>query len=508
MPWQEIAIAFVIALSVAASLLATRYQESLGPDEAYLWYGVLRLRHGEVPQRDFRSYEPGRYLWCGFFSLAFGPGLGVVRFATHAFYGLCLGAALVTLRGMGLSWLDVSLTALLLGAWAHPMHKLYEPGLLFLGFSSGAWVALSPSPLTAAIAGGTVGLALLFGFNYFLYLGAGLVLVFLTASLTPMALPLELFGWAMLGGALGLLPFAAFSAVPGFLHAFIERRITSILARGASNLPLAVPWPWRPAPHQMQNEPRIRQLAYGLLFVLLPAAPILTLIAVWVWHPVLSARLVGVIAAATLGAVGWHHAFSRADRSHLAQSMAPLLLMAALAITSFLGLTLLLAGSIALNLTLHPQVLRRRRPQNFKLIQLGRLRIWLPAPLHRIVNRAVELSEKHLAHGGSLLALPSLVALYPILGRRAPVYDIYSVFPASLAEQERMLASIAQADVRVAFIGDAPLDGREELRFSNTHPLVWRHLVTNMERVEELKGGVHVFRERTAPTDGAPSTSV
>ena len=108
---------------------------------------------------------------------------------------------------------------------------------------------------------------------------------------------------------------------------------------------------------------------------------------------------------------------------------------------------------------------------------------------------SLDLSRRHLAHGGSLLALPNLPWLYAILGRRAPIYDIYAIFPASEAEQDRMLTSISQADVRVAFIANAPTDGREELRFSNTHPLVWRYIVATMEQVEVLPGSVHVFRE-------------
>jgi hypothetical protein len=508
MPWQDVAMALIIALCVAASLLATRYQESLGPDEAYLWYGVLRLFQGEVPQRDFRSYEPGRYLWCALFALILGRGLWPVRLATHVFYGLCLGAALATLRYVGLSWLDVLLVAVLLGAWAHPMHKLYEPGLMLVGFSASAWLVLDPSPLTAAVAGASVGIALLFGFNHFLYRGAALVLLFVTAlGLSSITLPFELFAWAFLGGVLGALPFAAFSLAPGFLRAFIERRITSILKRGATNLPMPMPWPWRPAPLQLQSENRVRQLAYGALFVMLPAAPALALIAHWVWDPAVSDRSLAAIAAASLAAVGWHHAYSRASTAHLAQSIAPLLIMVSLFLTSSLALAIMVVGSVALTWTLHPQVQRRRAPQRFMPLQLDGLRIWVRALEHRIVQRAAELSEHHLAHGGSLLAQPSLIALYAIFGRRAPVYDIYSVFPASLAEQERMLASIAKADVRVAFVSDAPLDGRDELRFSNTHPLVWRHLLATMEKVQELPGAVHVFCERTAPIAGA-STSL
>lgn len=39
-----------------------------------------------------------------------------------------------------------------------------------------------------------------------------------------------------------------------------------------------------------------------------------------------------------------------------------------------------------------------------------------------------------------------------------------------------MLREIDDGHVRVALVNDFPLDGRDDLRFSQTHPLVWSRL--------------------------------
>ena len=72
-------------------------------DEGYLWYGVLRTLEGEVPLRDFQSYEPGRYYWCVAWSSLFGSGILGVRVALAIFQaiGLIAGITDATATGAG-----------------------------------------------------------------------------------------------------------------------------------------------------------------------------------------------------------------------------------------------------------------------------------------------------------------------------------------------------------------------------------------------------------------------
>lgn len=506
MLWPDAVACAALAALVAGLLLFVRLREVLGTDEAYLWYGVLRLLEGRLPHRDFRSYEPGRYVWCAAWALPFGRGLAVVRAATHGFYATGLTAVLMGLRSLGFDWIEVALSAVLLGTWAHPQHKLFEPALLMFGFSSSVWLLTTADPAAAMAAGATVGGALFFGFNYFLYLGAAHALLWLVASTTGLGpLPWSLLTSVGFGVVLGFAPFVFLLGVPGFAAAFFERRVRSILQRGSSNLPLPIPWPWRVPPPQLGGLGPLRQHAFQYLFLALLTGPPTTLLAMLAIDPTASRAWAGVAAAATLGTIAWHHAFSRADPPHLAQSIAPLLLLV-ISLSALSppiqawSLVVLIAASLATTWTMHPLVQRRAAPAQFSTLLANGFRIWSPINQCRVVECAAELSRLELGDGGTLVALPTLVALYPILDRVSPIYDTFSVFPASEPEQVRMIESMSRSDVRLAFISNGMLDGREALRFSATHPRVWEYLHAAMQPVSGLglPPDLHVFRRRSA----------
>jgi len=464
-----------------------------GADEGYIWYGVLRTLEGQVPLRDFRSYEPGRYYWSAMFLAVVGGGLTPLRAAVHAFFLVGLACASLALRLSGHGWDAVVASALLLAAWAHPAYKLFEPALLLIAVLAGTAVLIDPSLQTLMAAGFVAGLSACIGVNYGLYNGLGLagLVVLSAATSSPIGLVVSLAAFTA-GAALGAAPLVIFfTAARGTLSVFIERRIRAVARRGSTNLPLPIPWPWAGAPPSLLGYSPPGQRFIRLYFILLPLFSG-TVIA---WAVASSrAALAGqevIVACAFVGAAGCHHAFSRADVEHLSQSMPPLLvgLVALLGhwplgwpvLAIFLGW-----GTMTTVLQVHPRLGRHRPADAVVRRRVNGSAVTL-TPQDASIIHTVERAIAQCAGGAvdaSIVAVPTLVWVYPVLGRSSPTYDTYCVYPATRDDQRTMVRQIEQGNVALVFVDNQPIDGRDDLRFARTHPEVWRFLERTFERME------------------------
>jgi hypothetical protein len=102
-------------------------------DEGFLWYGVLRARLGEVPLRDFQSYDPGRYYWGAAWSLVFGQGILGLRASLAVVQGLGLLFGLLVCRRLTGNVVSLTACAAILALWMFPRHKLFEPAMAMGG---------------------------------------------------------------------------------------------------------------------------------------------------------------------------------------------------------------------------------------------------------------------------------------------------------------------------------------------------------------------------------------
>jgi hypothetical protein len=82
------------------------------------------------------------------------------------------------------------------------------------------------------------------------------------------------------------------------------------------------------------------------------------------------------------------------------------------------------------------------------------------------------------------------------------MWEIYALFPRSEAFQRAEIERIEAARPAFALIFDHPLDGKEELRFRNTHRLIYEFILASFEPISGPPGSPYqIFRAR----EGGPA---
>jgi hypothetical protein len=493
---------FLAVLALVLTFGLFLYQRRLDfyvAEEGFLWYGAIGAAHGEVPFRDFYSYDPGRYYWAAAGAELLGDGLLALRLSAAVFQALGLFCGLwAAWRLTHRRWL-LALVGLLLLVWMEPRNRLFEPAIAMAGVAAAVALLEKPTLRRHFAAGALVGLGLFFGKNHGLYLAvAFLLLILLLRWRWPApgepGLPRRLGAW-VLGGVAGTSPLLLMLAfVPGFFGAYVDS-IRFFLEAGQTNFPLPIPWPWRVDFAGQTPFEAARDLAEGVGFLLFPLfLAAATLVILLTRRSELRSRAL-LVGSGALSLVYLHYAFSRADIVHLAPSLHPVLLgLAALPgllrgrkrIAAGLALGIVLAAVTAFGIvpttpwykeaTLHPY-----RPY---MVAGDELRL-----LPRTVNLLswVERKAERIPPNERLLLVPNLTGLYPVLGRRSPAWDIYPIWPASPRLDRRMLDEIRAKDVRWVILDDYAVDGRDELRFEHTHPQVASYIEAEFERAEKWR---------------------
>ena len=61
------------------------------------------------------------------------------------------------------------------------------------------------------------------------------------------------------------------------------------------------------------------------------------------------------------------------------------------------------------------------------------------------------------------------------------MWEIYALFPRPQAFEQAEIERIKIVKPGFALVFDLPLDGRDELRFRNTHPLIHQYILDNFQ---------------------------
>ncbi|WP_266183651.1 hypothetical protein [Dyella humicola] len=459
-------------------------------DEGYLWYGVQRVMAGEVPIRDFQAYDPGRYYWSALLMRITGAeGIVALRYTLAVLQAGSLAAAL--------GWLAATCTkrgntfylvvcALTLVAWMVPRHKSFDISIsIALVCVLACWVR-RPVGFNYFLAGLMVGLAAYVGRNHGMY-GA----VASSGVFFYLALRCEDWGrWRrgllmfVLGGFAGYLPMlATMFLARGFTPALIDN-VRFLFEIKATNLPLPVPWPWRSRFGIVSITDSLRDLVVGLFFVSILVYGCLStayvLVSRWNRRPVKP-----LLVACAFCAIPYaHYAFSRADTSHLAQGIFPTLIgMLVLAgIASPWPRALIAAPLCALSLFVTAPMhsgWQCMGARNCTLLVVGSDRIRVDRGTTSDVLTLRKLQSDFAPDGQSFFVMPFLPGAYALLGAKAPTWEIFTAWHRDEAFQKAEIAQLKAAKPAFVLIQETSLDGRDELRYKTTHPLIERYVRDN-----------------------------
>lgn len=468
-------VAALLGLAVICAGVQAQFRIA---DDGLLWYGAQRTLGGDIPLRDFWSYDPFRYYWCAAgMALLHDQGYVVLGIVTALFGALSLwiAARLVFRDGATASWwvfLPVIATFIL---WMVPRAKLFDIGASVMLVAALTGMLQAPTRQRCFLAGLVLGLVTIIGRNHGLYGAcadlAGLVFVCWVERSGRFGT--SLLYWA-LGGLLAYSPMLlAMALVPGF-WAHFWASIQVYFELGTTNAVIPIPWPWKLPHHAMSGMKLLRRELLGMSLLALPLFGVLiTGYCVWAVRRRRTTIDPRLVSAALLSIPYTHHAFAHAGLGHMAQAVHPMLIGVSILIVS---LPLMRAAILAALLCLFSIVLLVQEQPAYQLWRddslvstaVGGDHLALPRGTVREVTAVTDMTARYLPAGSEMVAEPMLTGAYAIAQRRAAVWDVYASAPADATVQGWEINRIQEEHPGLVILAPA---------YRRTHPLVYRFIV-------------------------------
>lgn len=523
-------IAIGAVLLVAALRFWSELHTGLGlSDEGHLWYATLRTRAGEIPIHDFRSYDPARYWWLATFSRIWGEGIVGVRAGSALFALLGLGLGMLAARRgvKNPAWLFA--LGALSAVWMFPQHKLFEHGLVLAALWAGVCFLERPTREAHLGAGIFVGIAACFGRNHGLYLLVAFLLLVLFARIAeasvgsgqtigaknPLSIrppaplrqrppyPVQTVSLFVAGALVGYLPVLAhILLVDGFAHSFWE----SVL-HGTGVLSKAVPWFWTYPYTRTAWLENFSGFLLGLAFLVVPLFYLgvgASIAARLRSDPQDASRIRLLAVCVAVGGPYLHHAFGRADASHLAQAIHPFLISSvSLALwgvertresgpdrkrmtSTLVGASVLLAyvgaTTCVVFLTrsdLGERILSRSATPVAYEVRGDLLR--LSTRERDYLQWVRDFVEQNVRPDENIYIGPYRAGLYAVLDRPSPVWETFFQWPVTDERQRAMIRDFDRNRVDWAIVYTYAVDGKIERDPAHTMPLVWEYLQREFE---------------------------
>ncbi|HEY9705694.1 MAG TPA: hypothetical protein V6C58_24865 [Allocoleopsis sp.] len=481
-------------------------------DESFLWYGTIHTTLGEVPLRDFQSYDPARYYWGAiWFKIFNNDGLMTLRASFAMLEVLGLTFALLSLQRVIKSWFVLYFVGILISFWMYVHYKSSDTVTAIAAVYFAVLLIDKPSLIRHFLIGIFVGFSAFIGRNHGVYnlFSFSFLIIFIWFKFSRELLLKRFFFWS-LGIVIGYSPMILmYILIPGLFEASLNN-IKTIIQSG-SNLKIPIAWPWS---FNYLNSTPIEGLRYfsnTIYFLIYPLFNILSLIYL-LWTNSESLKRNYLFIATTFICLTYiHYAFDRADLIHLSFVIVPLI-MALISIPINSKLSVNVAKSIRIiilafiflttivSMGVYSPINQVKIlfnssyiPQNIK----GDL-LYLDAENYKLIRTLQKINHQLIKPTDEILVASPLSGIYILLDKKSPIWDLYPVFSLSKERQKNIINQINEKKVKWIIINNNPLDDLEERRFSNLNPLLWNYFIENFEIIKNsgLTNGNEIMQRK------------
>ena len=482
-------------------------------DEGYLWYGTQRVLLGEIPIRDFQSYDIGRYYWAaGIMKLLGSNGILALRISNAALQSLTLIIAikLTDWKQKQFNLLELFLLGCSFLLWMTPDFKVSDFFACIILLASLAYLIDAPSIKRYFICGLIVGIVAIIGRNHGLYgvFGSISAFCYLAWNRSGESKFTGVMAWG-LGVFVGYLPMLiCLLVIPSFMDANIEMT-RLLISTGSTNL--SKPWP-RPWWAHFEGTPWIEsssEIFTGIIFMLIPVFIVISIGYLVIQRNERSLQGNPVFISSSLLMIPYaHYAFARADLVHLALGIFPFLygiITFPSAISKHYRHSVIVVLFTVSVLTMVPsqayyQLFGDKNQTEIVNINGDVLKVSRRnASQISLLN---ELNKTYASNSRAFLSVPFWTGAYAVLQKKSPTWELQFTSLREESVQQKEIMRIKSANIGFAVIQDYLLDNRKDLFFEDTNPSIERYIRENYQLLPGidplLKVRVYVSRDQSS----------
>lgn len=463
-------------------------------DEGFLWYGAQRVMLGEVPIRDFQSYDPGRYYWsAAIMGLLGSNGIIALRIsiAILQFLALFVALRLISRTTKELNTYYLIATVPLILVWMRPYFKLYDITISIFLLSALTELVKKSSSRNHFLAGLSIGFAAVFGRNHALYGAFGCIGILTWLNLgywkwkKHSSLLNELLLCAV-GAIVGFAPVILMMlTIPNFFESFLDS-ILFLFEVKATNLFIGIPLPWHIDGLSMAEAGR--KVLFSLIFPLIFISSLGSIVWLFYKRDRLKTIPALLVAAPFLTLPYFHHAFSRADIDHLAPSIFPFLIGGLGLLAQFqsrikaLLIAIFSIASFWVMLDAH-RGWKYLISDSWKPIKISENELWVAPELANTIKTIEEIAIRYAPNNESFVVVPYWPGAYALLQRKSPMWETYILFKRSSSFEMEEIQRIKAAEPKFILIQNKSF-GDSSLLFKNNRPLIYEYIETEFEKIE------------------------